>query len=395
MKKAAKGKIDLLPLAPAIITLLALIAMVLSAYLAWSTWHQQTLLGCGGAGANCEEVTETRWGKWFGIPVSAGGVLVYSAIFLLSLSMRKHASRNQWLALVFFSVLASASALWFVGLQIFEIKSYCYYCMAVHACGLSVASIVLAKAPLRRLSYRLGLTAIVAGIAVVVVLAAGQLKISDDLPLPVTEPVENKPQVSEPQEIPAQREVILAKGKLWFSLSDFPFIGSGNTANFVAHFFDYTCPACRKFHSTLRDTHQTYINETTLVMIPVPLDAACNSAVKETAYTHQNACVYAEIGLALWRVSPQSYDSYDQFIFQDELPPSIEAARGLADHLAGKDAMDRALADPDMMSVLHHGLEMFYSPAFPQKAIPALVTKNQVFSGFAPPDLLARLLTEH
>ena len=60
MKKVAKGKSDLLPLAPAIITLLALIAVVLSAYLAWSTWHQQSLLGCGGEGANCEEVIETR-----------------------------------------------------------------------------------------------------------------------------------------------------------------------------------------------------------------------------------------------------------------------------------------------------------------------------------------------
>jgi hypothetical protein len=48
-----------------------------------------------------------------------------------------------------------------------------------------------------------------------------------------------------------------------------------------------------------------------------------------------------------------------------------------------------------MMTVLHHGLEMFYSRAFPEKAIPALVTKNEVFNGFTPPDLLTRLLTEH
>ncbi|MCI0614669.1 thioredoxin domain-containing protein [bacterium] len=398
MKKVAKGKSDLLPLAPLIITLLALIAVVLSAYLAWSTWHQQTLLGCGGEGANCEEVTETRWGKWFGIPVSAPGVLVYSAIFFLSLSMRKHASRIQWLALIFFSVLASASALWFIGLQIFEIKSYCYYCMAIHACGLTIALIVFNKAPLRRLSSRLALTSILAGVGAVAVIAAGQLYAGRNLDVQqssVTELLEKKPQVSEPQEIPAHREVILAKGKLWFSLGDFPFIGRGDATNFVAHFFDYTCPACRQYHSTLRNTHQTYINETTLVMIPVPLDAACNSAVKETAYVHQDACMYAEIGLALWRVSPQSYESYDQFIFQDQLPPSIEAARGLADHLAGKDAMDRALANPEMMTVLHHGLEMFYSRAFPQKAIPALVTKNEVFSGFTPPDLLTRLMTEH
>jgi len=388
-----------LPRPPVIIAIVALIALVLSAYLAWSSWQQSKLLGCGGeGGANCEEVISTRWGKWFGIPVSAGGILVYAAILFVSYSMRKQASLKQWLTLIFFSVLASASALWFIGLQIFEIKSYCYYCMAVHASGLTIAAIVLTKAPFKRLNSRSALTAITAGIASVAVIAAGQLyagRNSDYQPPSVTEPVQNQPQVSVPQEIPANREVILDKGKIWFSLGDFPFVGSGNTTNFVAHFFDYTCPACRQFHSTLRGAHETYINETTLVMIPVPLDAACNPAVKETAYVHQNACEFAKIGLALWKTSPQSYESYDQFIFHDQIPPPIDAARELADHLAGKDAMDRALADPELMSNLNKGLGMFYSPAFQQKALPALVTKNDVFTGFPPPQLLSGILSGH
>jgi uncharacterized membrane protein/protein-disulfide isomerase len=394
-----KGKIEPLPRLPVIIMLLALVAVILSGYLAWSSWQESKLLGCGGeGGANCEEVISTRWGKWFGVPVGAGGVLVYGAIFLLSLSMRKQASLKQWLTLIFLSALASGSALWFIGLQIIEIKSYCYYCMAVHACGLTIAAIVLTKAPFKRLNARHALTAIIGAAAAVVVIAVGQLYAGRDAnyqPSTIAEPVQSQPQVSVPPEIPAHREVILDKGKLWFSLKDFPFVGSGNTTNFVAHFFDYTCPACRQFHATLRNAHQTYINETTLVMIPVPLDAACNPAVKETAYVHQNACEFAKIGLALWRISPQSYESYDQFIFHDQNPPPIGAARELADHLAGKDEMDRALADPEVMINLNKGLGMFYSPVFEQKAIPALVTKNDVITGFPPPQLLSGLLSGH
>jgi uncharacterized membrane protein len=399
MKKGAKTKIDPLPRPPVIIIILALIALVLSGYLAWSSWQQSKLLGCGGeGGANCEEVISTRWGKWFGIPVGAGGVLVYGAIFLVSQSMRKQASLKQWLSLIFFAVLASASALWFIGLQIFEIKSYCYYCMTVHACGLIIAFIVLTKAPFKRLNSRSASIAIAAAIASVAVIVAGQLyagRDSDYRPPSVAEPAQTRPQVPVPQEIPANREVILDKGKIWFSLADFPFVGSGNTTNYVAHFFDFTCPACRQFHSTLRGAHQGYINETTLVMIPVPLDAVCNPAVKETAYMHQNACEYAKIGLALWKISPQSYESYDQFIFHDQIPPMVEAARELADHLAGKDAMDRALADPEVMTNLNKGLSMFYSPAFTQKALPALVTKNDVFTGFPAPQLLSGILAGH
>jgi uncharacterized membrane protein len=397
MKKTAKAKVDPVPHSPAIIIILALIALALSGYLAWSSWQQSKLLGCGGeGGANCEEVISTRWGKWFGIPIGAGGVVVYGAILIVSYLMRKQASLKQWLTLIFFSVLASASALWFIGLQIFEIKSYCYYCMAVHACGLTIAAIVLNKAPFKRLNSRSASIAVAAAIASVAVIAAGQLYAGRDSNYQspsVPEPVQTQPQVSVPQEIPANREVILDKGKIWFSLKDFPFVGSGNTTNYVAHFFDYTCPACRKFHPTLRGAHQTYINETTLVMIPVPLDAACNPAVKETAYMHQNACEYAKIGLAIWKISPQSYENYDQFIFHDQLPPSVDAARELADHLAGKDAMDRELSDPELMTNLNKGLSMFYSSAFQQKALPALVTKNDVFTGFPPPELLTGILS--
>jgi protein-disulfide isomerase len=326
--------------------------------------------------------------------VSAGGLLIYSAIFALSFLMRKYASRNQWLALLFLSALASASALWFISLQIFELRSYCFYCLTIHACGLWIAFTVFKTFPWQDIGTRSAITSILAGVAGVAVLAAGQLyagKSADNQTVPLTEPGVNKPQISKESPVVENRDVVLANGKLRFSPSDFPFFGSGNTPNFVAHFFDFTCPACRRFHSTLMSTYQTYENQTTLIMVPVPLDSECNPSIKETAYIHQNACAFAKIGLAIWRSSPQAYKSYDEFLFREPYPPSLEAARDFADHLVGKDAMDRSLVDPEMMAVLQKGLQMFYSQAFEQKSIPALVTGNQVFTGFPPPGLLTQI----
>jgi hypothetical protein len=57
--------------------------------------------------------------------------------------------------------------------------------------------------------------------------------------------------------------------------------------------------------------------------------------------------------------------------------------------------MDRALADPQVITNLNKGIGMFYSPAFQQKAIPALVTKNEVITGFPAPQLLNGLLSGH
>ncbi|HSE40716.1 MAG TPA: vitamin K epoxide reductase family protein [Acidobacteriota bacterium] len=394
MKKVTKSKKDSFPHPPWIVILLAYVAFFISVYLVWSSWKGTQLAGCGGAEMNCEDVITTRWGKWFGIPVSAGALLIYAGIFSISYLMRKSASRKLWLVLMFLSAVAASSALWFIGLQIFEVRSYCMYCMAVHACGLLIAIIVLKKIPVGLLGIKSIASAIIAGMIGVVILAAGQLYgIRSSANQTLTEPVQSEI-VKEPSVELLHQEITLADGKLQFSLDNLPIVGSKDALNFVAHFFDYTCPACRKFHATLKSTQQTYESQTSLIMIPVPLDAACNPAIRETAYIHQNACAFAKIGLTIWRIAPQSYEAYDEFMFKDQFPPSLSAAEEIAAHLAGKEAIDRALVDPEVMNDLSKGIRMFYSPAFQEKALPALVTKSQVITGFPSPDLLTKIFSE-
>jgi uncharacterized membrane protein len=399
MKKAAKSKQDSYPRAPWVVIVLAYAAFFISVYLAWSSWRGTQLAGCGGTELNCEDVISTRWGKWFGIPVSAGALLIYAGMFWISHLMRKSATQKDWLVLMFLSAVAALSALWFIGLQIFEVRSYCVYCMAVHACGVLIAIIVLKKIPIKQIGIKPITSVIVAGMIGVVILAGGQLygihKTNNQI---VTEPV--NPQVAEQSQAAEQppvelqhQEVSLAEGKLQFLLDDSPVLGSKEASNFIAHFFDYTCPACRKFHPTLKSTQQLH-EQTSLIMVPIPLDAACNPAIRETAYIHQNACAFAKIGLTIWKIAPQSYEAYDEFMFKDQFPPSLAAAQEVAAHLAGKNAIDRALTDPEVMNDLTKGIMMFYSPAFQEKALPALVTKSQVITGFPAPDLLTQIFSE-
>lgn len=402
-----------LPAPPVAVSVIAAIAILIASYLLWHALNaNSTLAGCGGEGAGCDEVLQTRWGSWFGIPVSAGGWLTYAAIFGLSILMRKQATRGQWSALLALSVLAASSALWFIGLQALVVKSYCWYCMTVHACGILTAILVLKNVPrtvedtgkkkrpkVEAVTVKQRGLAAAAGVLGVAVLAGGQIY-SGHVEVPqVTSPT---PPPSSPQPVPVTQapaapgtagDALLANGKIRFTMGDFPIFGSPDAKNIVAHFFDFTCPACREFHPSLMAAHQPSENATALVMIPVPLDATCNPTIRETSYGHQNACEYARIGLAVWSIRPDAYSMYDQFIFEGQYPPPAGAARGFADQLVGRDNLEAALANPKIMETLRHGLTMFYSPAFPNKALPALVTETNILVGIQPPPLLTSMFS--
>ena len=191
------------------------------------------------------------------------------------------------------------------------------------------------------------------------------------------------------------KSVRLAKGALTVNAGEFPTLGSIDAEYFVAHLFDYTCPACRKLHPDLVAAQQPNQQNVALMLIPMPLDAACNPGVQQTAFTHLNACNYAKLGLAIWRTKPEAYLSYDHFMFQGEYPPGAEQATAFAAQLIGQDPLSKALADPRVDSMLRVGISMFYSPALERKVLPILMTPDRIIYGFPDPPELTRLFATH
>jgi uncharacterized membrane protein len=129
------------------VAVLALVATCVAGYLTWTTLGKQAVVGCSDSSVvSCDEVLGSTWSKFLGMPTSAPGMLTYAAIFALSLaagSRNETASRFVGTALVMLSLLAAGAALWFIGLQLFVVQKFCPYCMGVHACGLTIAGLVL------------------------------------------------------------------------------------------------------------------------------------------------------------------------------------------------------------------------------------------------------------
>ena len=388
-----------------LIRVLSLIALILAAYLAWTSLNKQaTLAGCG-EGSGCEEVLQTKFSSWFGLPVSFGALIAYGGIFVLTFLIKPEQTKG-WIALVFLSALASLSGLWFVSLQIFLIHAYCKYCTAIHICGLIIAFFVLKNLPLKKEeklekskkkktappsgipASKFMLAGVLAAMGVVV-LAFGQMKsgTSGQTKLP-----------NGPGEIGTSfpvKTVRMAKGLLPVNVGEYPTLGSIDAKYFVAHLFDYTCPACRKLHPDLVAAQQPNQQNVALTLIPMPLDAECNPGVQQTAFTHLNACTYARIGLAVWRSKPEAYLSYDHFMFSGEYPPGADQAMAFASQLIGQDMLTRALADPHLDVMLRAGISMFYSNALERKVLPILMTPDRVIYGIPDPPELNKLFLTH
>jgi protein-disulfide isomerase len=80
------------------------------------------------------------------LPVALGGLACYAAIFGMGLAAgSRWFNANRWLgtAMATVAILAAASGLWFTLLQVFALHAFCYYCLGIHLCGLTIAVLVV------------------------------------------------------------------------------------------------------------------------------------------------------------------------------------------------------------------------------------------------------------
>lgn len=379
-----------------ILRALGMIALGISIYIIYVTYAGGQLAGCT-QGGGCEEVIHTKWSKWFGLPVGVGGALVYASILFL---LFRPLNSVSWRRLVTLTFLAAGSGLWFISLQLFVIKGFCIYCTTVHSCGILVMALTLIFAPVEPppqtpkeakkrgdvlLASQVFQQAII-GLLGVAVLAGGQLMSNGS---------SNEHQISNTVKGTlthlTTHQVSMAGGQLQVKVGEYPTLGNVDAQRTVIMIFDYTCPACRRFHPSLDAALVGHESTASVVLMPVPLDSQCNPGVRETAYMHLNACQFAKMGLAVWNSKPSAYAAFDKFMFTGEFPPSLEEARKMADHLVGKETMDAAMASQQYDDLLHYSVDLFSYAVFTRKVLPTLITPEQVIEGTPEPAQLSTL----
>lgn len=84
----------------------------------------------GGEPGGCQEVAESPYSRFIGIPMSMYGVLFYALIFVVSTATLIFRFKDAPFILVLLSGTGAGLSVIFLGIQIFLIQAVCAYCIA-------------------------------------------------------------------------------------------------------------------------------------------------------------------------------------------------------------------------------------------------------------------------
>jgi uncharacterized membrane protein len=408
---------------------LAVIAAAIAVYLTWASIRGTAVVGCSGESEiSCDAVLSSRWAKWLGIPVGLGAVGVYAVIAVASCligaaALRRH-QRTAWAFLIGGATLVTLSALWFIALQVFDVKALCPYCMVMHVCGMVIAVLLLLRVPVGRdrvtteggamVEPRHAGRSIAVALLGFLVLIAGQLLAPDGLgiqpitaerpahadvdPMPDeitmvdddsttdvdesvyddTMPVPDDTNDDGAVEEPAgpQRAIVLLAGRYKMNAYEEPILGKPDAPTVIVKLFDYTCYHCRHMHQKLEEAQVRYGDRLAVIVAPVPLNQMCNKYVKRTIRQHLYACQYVVYALRVWRADRAAFKRYHDWLFEPERPPNPKEAHDFAIELVGQEAFDKVAPDPWIRKTVQRNTRIHDRSI--GRGLPKIVTRQYV-----------------
>lgn len=373
---------------PWLLRILALAGLSISVYLLVLklTGQISYLVGCG-EGSGCANVLGSRWSQFFYIPVTAFAAAMYATL----LAVTWKPSRPVYAGL---AICLAGAALWFYGILIFELKAFCPWCAAAHAIGLTCAGILAWTLKTRddiKGNLHLG---VVAGILAMAVFVLGQV----NGPVPDTHAESTETVAQEDQAVAVHargpgRVVSVFEDKKFYNTTTLPHLGTADAPHVIVKYFDYTCESCKEMHQDLEMVMTKHPGQFCAIMLPVPLNRACNPHFPSDIEDHPHACELTRLGLAAWRANPEAFPEVHEALFtRPVLAPEVaEIAVG---QIVGEEALAKALQDPWIEEVLAANLNDFRQVTSKTVRMPKLlVGKNRMLHGLTKtPEILLRAL---
>ena len=317
-----------------VLLLLAIGGLLLNGLLHYWKWSDPSagIAGCGGGGG-CNEVLASRWSQVLGLPLPVLGIFVYA---LLVAALRLRSCR----VAAFCYGAISGTAIWMLIVQAFMLRNFCPWCMATHGVGVLLVVLAWRSNPRDGKFYQ----ALVAGLAAAFGLALCQLL----GPAPTTHRIDGESTISPAGGIHEQgdgRKIAFDDGKRVYDNSSLPGLGASDAKRVLVEYFDYQCPTCRTMSGYLTALIDKHPTEVRVLVLPVPLDHGCNSALAATDDGHPGSCELTRIALAVWRVKPAAYPAIHR-AFLSNPPPDLASALTLAREQVPTASLEVAMREP-------------------------------------------------
>lgn len=227
----------------------------------------------------------------------------------------------------FFVAALSGGGLWFIGVQMFVLHEWCWWCTATHIISIALAAIILPMA-MRRSQPIVIVLLIIAGLTCVAIVVNEQYRAT---PYDIDMPTRG-----------GTGQLLAAAPKL--TLSDHIIIGSPNAKKFVIEAMDFRCRRCAAGWPVVEQAMQWVGDDVAVVVLVTPLCAECNHYIANTPEGFEASCELAKLAWAVWLADSGKYLEYHRWLLAHQ-QCTVEEAQSTARELVG-DGLDRAMADP-------------------------------------------------
>jgi uncharacterized membrane protein len=357
-----------------VISGLALAGLVISGLLVSQSLSGDPIAGCGG-GSSCHDVLNSRWSVVLGIPVALSGFLVY-AVFLIAL-LRK----NVLLSSLCLGLILGAVG-WFVFVQAVVIGRFCPWCMAGHGIGISIVGLALWREKMR--GNAVWVMKITGAFAAMTVMGIAAMQVFG--PLPVTHQLGDADGGPESQALGIHalgvgRKAEFDDGRKIYNVATLPHLGRPEAKHVMVEYFDYQCASCRMMRGYLSALIEKHPADICVILLPVPLDHGCNSALSPVDKGHPGSCELTRIALAVWRVNPDFFPTL-HWEFLSDPPLDPVAAMAFAREKVSASELESAMHDPWIDALIRANIADWITLSAQKKHLPKLlITGKRVLHG--------------
>ena len=189
-----------------------------------------------------------------------------------------------------------------------------------------------------------------------------------------------KSEASNKKEPKQSRTIGIQGGGVRLAVEQWPLVGRQDAGDVLVEMFDYTCPTCRANHKSIAGAMDKLGDDKlAFIALAIPMNSDCNSTVRATNPKAAQACELAKLATAVWRVQPEKFSEYHNWLFQGDTPPTTALAKTKAEGLVGKQRLDAELAGGVVDAYIAKQVQLYQSIG--AGTVPKLLFANTTVSG--------------
>ena len=178
---------------------------------------------------------------------------------------------------------------------------------------------------------------------------------------------------------PEPRIISVAGNKFRLNAAQWPMVGKPSARYIMVEMFDYTCPHCRNTHRTIKDTCRKYGDDLAIIVLAVPLNPSCNNAISSSGTHNADSCELAKLGVAVWRINPEVFSEYHNWMFDGGRNRTASEARQKAEQMVGREALQKEMSGKTPAAYIARHVELYKKVG--SGAVPKMLFQTSMITG--------------